>query len=601
MSLPLIADTAAEVHRLAIAGSALAAGDFRLKKILPQLDALGAKAPIFTRIAQGVKAVIDESDAAKAGRALLDLSTLLTAIQYTQSPHGAEGEFTPVNTTVQAWTPTVAGYRTLAAVVQALTSTGEGRLEVVRDACQRGLFRDLRLLQPAVGALSDRFGELADFVADHATPQLGPAVIPLLKAGFDPKGGNAHARRLRALCAADKEEGRIFCRAALDEATKEVKLAVIAGLTGSEADLDIILGFTKQRSAEVKLAAVRALRGVENPGVIDFVRDILAKAESNSATLADAAAFVIAGSRDLRLITDILDELDTLVPDVEGNRLRISRPLKCLEGNATVQVRDRLLVIFHRLLTPLPKRKNLNALGSSGDFESGHVDALTLVAGLLLRQGDKAADRALMEARGSGIDVLTIISLAAGARILNPQELFALYSPILRQNDQLQWSREYIWSGSGQFCEDAGGELPELPREAIALEWTGFFVELRIPEAVAELAKPGQAEAATYLKSASGKRKNDFLNSTVFAEAIVRADPESAIEWCFDRLGVLQKQTGLYPWYAQDFWKAMGQLPPSSLPRFEAVAPAILPVWQPAFSQAFEAVRLNAASCPSAQ
>ncbi len=255
MSLSLIADTATEVNRLAIAGSALASGDYRLKKILPQLEALAPKAPIFGRIAQGVTAVISGTDAAVAGRALLDLSTLLTAIQYTQSPHGVEGEFEPVEATGRDWVPTVAGYRSLSAVVEALTRTGPGRLEVVKDAAERGLFKDLRLMKPALGALHDSYGELSDYVCRSVLPQFGNIILPALISGFDPKGGRPHARRITALCLIDQQQGRAFCRTVAGDATKEVKAAIIEVLTGSAVDADFLTELTSKQGARTRKAA----------------------------------------------------------------------------------------------------------------------------------------------------------------------------------------------------------------------------------------------------------------------------------------------------------------------------------------------------------
>ena len=48
MSLALIQESAKEVRRLAIAGSPLAVGDFRLKKFIAPLEAAGEDDVIFT-------------------------------------------------------------------------------------------------------------------------------------------------------------------------------------------------------------------------------------------------------------------------------------------------------------------------------------------------------------------------------------------------------------------------------------------------------------------------------------------------------------------------------------------------------------------------
>ena len=48
---------AVKARRLAIAGAAVATGDFRLKKLVPPLEQAGAKAPVFAKVAQAAAAV----------------------------------------------------------------------------------------------------------------------------------------------------------------------------------------------------------------------------------------------------------------------------------------------------------------------------------------------------------------------------------------------------------------------------------------------------------------------------------------------------------------------------------------------------------------
>ncbi len=59
MSLALIQESAKEVRRLAIAGSSLAAGDFRLKKLIPPLEQAGAKVPVFAQVAKAMSELVN--------------------------------------------------------------------------------------------------------------------------------------------------------------------------------------------------------------------------------------------------------------------------------------------------------------------------------------------------------------------------------------------------------------------------------------------------------------------------------------------------------------------------------------------------------------
>src|SRR5215203_5534834 len=98
MSIAFLVQVYDETRRLAIAGSAVAPGDFRLKKLIGPLEQAGAKAPVFAKVAQSVQAVV-ESNEKTASAALLDLSTLVNAILYTQGETGKAGELEPLETT----------------------------------------------------------------------------------------------------------------------------------------------------------------------------------------------------------------------------------------------------------------------------------------------------------------------------------------------------------------------------------------------------------------------------------------------------------------------------------------------------------------------
>src|SRR5437764_11072392 len=98
MSIALLTQVYDEMRRLAIAGSVVAPGDFRIKKLIGPLEQAGAKASVFAKVAEGVKAVVDANDKTSA-QALLDLATLINAILYTQGETGAAGQLTSIETT----------------------------------------------------------------------------------------------------------------------------------------------------------------------------------------------------------------------------------------------------------------------------------------------------------------------------------------------------------------------------------------------------------------------------------------------------------------------------------------------------------------------
>ena len=85
-----------------------AGGDFRLKKLVPPLEQAGAKAPVFAKVAEAAKAVV-EGPEESAAEGLLELTSLVTAILYTQGETGIAGLMALPDSSIPAhWQPYVA-------------------------------------------------------------------------------------------------------------------------------------------------------------------------------------------------------------------------------------------------------------------------------------------------------------------------------------------------------------------------------------------------------------------------------------------------------------------------------------------------------------
>src|SRR5262245_1734295 len=164
MSIAVLNQVYDEARRLAVAGSVVARGDFRLKKLIPPLEQAGAKAPVFAKVAEAAKAVV-EGPEESAAESLLELTSLVTAILYTQGETGVAGGLQPIEAVDLGGSTSQTSARLLKPLLEALRSTGSGRLELVKEAHERGAFRDLRLVKPALDGLDDPYGEIADFLA----------------------------------------------------------------------------------------------------------------------------------------------------------------------------------------------------------------------------------------------------------------------------------------------------------------------------------------------------------------------------------------------------------------------------------------------------
>lgn len=201
----LLQEVHGELRRLYIAGSDLAVDDFRLKKLEPKLTALGERAPVFKRIAEGIAELIGPGESFERAARLQDVSTLLNSVLATQGKTDVEDTGEDVKLFPAALCnrlPNLATNRSsreLGEVRQALSSSGSGRYEVVLSAYERGLFDDLRLLPMAVHALGDSYSEIADLATEKIVPGYGAAVAAYLLKDLDIQGGKEHERRLQVV------------------------------------------------------------------------------------------------------------------------------------------------------------------------------------------------------------------------------------------------------------------------------------------------------------------------------------------------------------------------------------------------------------------
>src|SRR5438132_504872 len=169
MSIAILTQVYDEMRRLAIAGSVVAVGDFRLKKLIPPLEQAGAKAPVFAKVADAIKAVVDGTEQTSS-TALLELTALVNAILYTQGDTSAPGTIAAIETRDLGASTSQASARVLKPLLEAMSTTGSSRVELIKEAHERGAFRDLRLVKPALDAIDDPFAEIGDFVAEQILP-----------------------------------------------------------------------------------------------------------------------------------------------------------------------------------------------------------------------------------------------------------------------------------------------------------------------------------------------------------------------------------------------------------------------------------------------
>lgn len=260
MSTALLQELNQEVRRLYIAGSELAVGDFRLKRLLPQFQQLGERAPVFKRLGEGISALIEPASDkdSQLAQLLQDLNLLLSSVLHTQGTTNLEGELMPVNSRPVSLTAHLS-YRKLAAVQVALTTKGGGRHEVIVDAWKEGLFHDLRMVHFAIEALNDPYVEIAELAANHILPSYGPEIVPFLVETFDPKGGKSESRKLQVIAKTGGKDVLDLIYQAAETGTDDVRSTAIKLLASYDEYESDLIEWSRNKKKVIREAAFDAL------------------------------------------------------------------------------------------------------------------------------------------------------------------------------------------------------------------------------------------------------------------------------------------------------------------------------------------------------
>lgn len=492
MSISALKDVSTEVRRLSIAGASLAPADFRLQNLIAPLEKSGEKSPIFAKVAGAVADVVEADDKSAAGK-LLDLSTLVNAILYTQGETGIEGDLQTVAACPVQGTTTKTSYRVLAPLIDALTTSGQGRYEIIEDAWKRGAFRDVRLIRPAILALGDRYGELATLVEDKVIPSFGAGIAPLLREGLDPKGGVIHARRLRALSGVDPDAAKAVARELADESTKEMKIAVIGVLRGSSGDVDILMEATKSKVKDIRRAAYSALAGIPVTAVKELFRELIQSKDLElvSDTIGDALSDDLVGP----LVSEgqgIMTELTKSKSPAEKSMNRLMHVLQAVSGNMNTEAETFVLSVFEKRDHFSNLRKvAIRSLGAELNGEVAYVIAI---------YGSEPAKRELIKARNRLGSSQIGCALLAAARLDSPARVHKEFSALLAGDSEVGEAIEGVIRGWNSYSYRRY-DFEELTEE---VEWDEAWCKAAMKSGrtglVRYLAKPGYRKVEAYLK-----------------------------------------------------------------------------------------------------
>ncbi len=589
MSLPLIQESAKEVRRLAIAGSPLAVGDFRLKKLIAPLEQSGAKVPVFAQVAKAIGDLVNGKEADSAAN-LLSLSTLLNAILYTQGQTGTTEAFADLPTynagTVSVATRTAA--RVLKPMIEALTTTGGGRFEIVKSAVERGAFTDLRLIEPSIRALDDTYPELSDLVAEKVLPGYGPGIVPLLRQGFNVKGKRSDARRLAVLHRLDPGAGVELAKAALEEGSADVKEAAIACLGQHEEFLPLVLEQATAKNKVLRAAALEALAQYDRPEVEKLFVEML----SGKSLELLAKPFRVV--RNPQLLAALLAEgrrvFGLLLKNDETQIQRYGEVVECLQNRREPEVEAFLLECFAQSdkIAKLKAPKNSVVGGSELVVElADHLDSF----------GSPKALEAILAKR----DVLPVAAfdavMRAALRFWTPERVHDEFSPLLKQKkgaggEKAGQLQRAIW-----LTVNAGSEYAHLGATGVPLKdvrwdprWLDTMIEVDLLEGACLLARPGHRGAIDYFLKKAESKKQEHQGALV--EALVRCEYPQVTDLFLDLVKKMAKGTGRYLDYElMSLFRSARHLPATDLPKLDAFAATLDEKYVDSFLEAIGPLR----------
>ncbi len=270
MKIQPLYDLQQEINRLFIAGSKFSKDDPRLLKQVPVFNKLGEKAPVFKKLAADIEALAN-ADSQESATKLLGISTLLYSVLYTQGATVEEAH--PITAQQPSFSleaiTTAHTYATLKPVIEALTQSNSGRLEVLKEAAGRSVFSDFRLFHYLDGALADKYGELADYVAATLIPMSGKSIRPFLYSSFRYEDKTEHVRRLHLLYQLEHPGIGDMIEQIFSGNLPQLQAAAIHILSNDPNNESLIIKLADDKNKIVREAAYKALAGYDTASSLE--------------------------------------------------------------------------------------------------------------------------------------------------------------------------------------------------------------------------------------------------------------------------------------------------------------------------------------------
>lgn len=583
MSTALLQELHQEVRRLYIAGSDLAAGDFRLKRLLPQFQQLGERAPVFKKLGEGISGLLEPDGASLPASQLQELTLLLESVLYTQgvtAPEGTPGAVTHYPFQLETRLP----YRKLSAVRLALTTTGSGRYETVVEAFKEGAFADLRLLPLAIRALNDPYSAIADYSMTTILPSYGPAVNGLLWAGLNPKGGRSEVRKLKAIGLTGGAEwlGKMF--EAAEQGNQDMKIAAMEFLADQAEYTPVLLEWSRENS-ELRKAAYFALAQGGSP---EGETRLLEAFESADREHVAEALRRWPSEKLTEILTDLfMDELRQ-IPEQSDDAQVMNVYWEQIRPYLTVFSYVKTPKLYEVFQHVLKEYKHLSVLGRSS--------LITHAAGYIEASGT-LEDLKLLEELEKQEHLYVSYYFRTAHKLLSPGELYEAFAGGLKsavskkpgRRDQLlletiemmvlpyeRVAYEMLWETSrpGQQYSSKMMAADNISNGWDA-RWLDWFLAKGALKLVCAFARPDHEEARSFLLEKlfglSQRERQDIIPLIIMGLSRAGMDESERQELL---MTVLEKEKYYDP-YVFDLYlfQMLQDFPPSYISRLEAILP----------------------------
>ncbi len=303
----LLQDLKYELRRIMTAGAELAKNDARLKNVVPQLLKAGAAAPVMKKLGEMTELLTTPENDSRI-QTLFDLSVLLNAVLYTQAKTGktSSAQLTRLEANEKSIFNNSITFRQANELMNALTTKGSGRYEIIKEAIESKLAFDTRFMPALAASLNDSYSEIPALTAVFL-PKFGKSIAAYLLSNFDmQKGTNGNILRIEILAQVLGEEGKDLFFDIYSNGHAKLKPAALAALSSYPEFEEICLKAISNKNADVRSSAYRFFAAKSG----DPQADALIKAGIEGEHWEDVINAIVRteGEYGMTLLCDILED-----------------------------------------------------------------------------------------------------------------------------------------------------------------------------------------------------------------------------------------------------------------------------------------------------